>query len=328
MEIKEKIKVAFIYKKNYPLITEQYWSSIHYNFFMNALKRNSRIDVTYFACDEKFDITKYKNMFDVILLLINDSESTPDIIGIDEIKIPVISGVGDPQENIPKEKYHKKWKINAYFGWLQKEFFYKHYPKYFQYDEIFLGLEPRLFENVIPFKQRINKKILNSGAVGNLKFFSRIYNSIRNPKHNALHYYKLRTLCNKLPYVDYTPTLQHEYVRDKYTLLLQKYRASIAADTYSMVIKYFEIPASGCLTFMEVTKKNYCMKLGFQDNKTAIFINEDNYKEKFEEYLNDFDNPKWEMIANNGRQYAMKNFNNDKAVNELVDLMEDLIKNF
>jgi hypothetical protein len=324
----EKIKVAFIYKKNYPLLTGEFWASIHYNFFMNALKRNSRIMVTYFACDEKFDITKFKNMFDIVLLLINDTESTPDIIGIDEIGIPVISGIGDPQENLPREEYHKKWKINAYFNWLPKDFFYKYYPKHFQYKEIFLGLEPRLYENIIPFEQRIKNKILNSGAVGNLKFFSRIYNSISNPNKNALHYYKLRTLCNKLSYVDYTPTLQHQYVRDKYTLLLQKYRASIAADSYTLVIKYFEIPASGCLTFMEVTKQNYCSKLGFKDNETAVFINEDNYKEKFEEYLNDIDNPKWETIANNGREYAMKNFNNDKAVNELVDLMEDLINYF
>lgn len=327
MTVDKKIKVAFIYKKNYLIMTKQFWSSIHYNFFVNALKRNFRIDVTYFACGETFDITKYENMFDVVLLLINDTESTPDIIGIEKTRIPVISGIGDPQENIPKEKYHKKWKIDAYFGWLQKEFFYKHYPKYFQYNEIFLGIEPSLYENIIPFNQRIKDKVLNTGAVGNLKFFSRIYNSIRNPNKNALHYYKLRTLCNKLPYVDYTPTLQHEYVRDKFTLLLQKYRVSIAADSFALVTKYFEIPAAGCLTFMEVTKKNNCAKLGFEDNKNAIFINEENYKEKFEEYLNDPDNPKWEIIANNGREHAMKNFNNDKAVNELVDLMENLINN-
>ena len=76
---------------------------------------------------------------------------------------------------------------------------------------------------------------------------------------------------------------------------------------------------------MEVTNKNYCNLLGYVDDKTAIFINEQNYKEKFEEYLNDIDNPKWETIAKNGREYAMKNFNNDKAVNDLVDLMDELI---
>lgn len=326
--MKDKIRVAFIYKKNNPLLTRQFWYTTHYNFFMLALKRNSRIKVTYFACDDNFDISKYKNMFDVILLCINDCMLTPNIHGIDEIKIPVVSGIGDPQENLPREEFHKKWKINAYFNWLQKEFFYEYYPEHFQYTQIFLGLEPNLFENIVPFKERIKDKILNSGAVGNMKTFSRIYNSIRNPNHNALKYYKLRTICNKLPYVDYTPTLQHEYICDKYTLLLQKYRACIAASTRYLVIKYFEMPASGCLTFMEITKKNYCENLGFEDNKTAIFINEENYKEKFDEYLNDLDNPKWEIIANNGREHALKNFNNDKAVNNLVNLMEDVIDTY
>ncbi len=326
--MEKKIKVAFIYKKNNPLLTQKYWYNTHYNFFMHALKRNSRIKVTYFACDEKFDITKYKNMFDIILLCINDTETTPDIEGIDQIKIPVISGIGDPQENLPREEFHKKWKIDAYFNWLQKEFFYKYYPKHFRYSQIFFGIEPHLFENTIPFNQRIKNKILNSGAVGNMKFFSRIYNSIKHPKKNALHYYKLRTMCNKLQFVDYTPTLQHEYIGDKYPLLLQKYRACIATSTLYLVIKYFEMPAAGCLTFMEITKKNHCENLGFEDNKTAIFINEKNYKVKFEEYLTDIDNPKWEKIAKNGREYVLKNFNNDKAVNDLVNLMENVIKNF
>ena len=243
--MEKKIKVAFIYKKNYPLINGQFWSTIHYNFFMKALKRNSRIDVTYFPCDEQFDITKYGDLFDVILLLINDSESTPNIIGIDKIRIPVISGVGDVQENIPRDLFHKKWKINAYFSHIQKNIFYKYYPKDFLFKEIFYGLEPDLHTNIVPFEQRIKNKILCSGAIGNSKFFSRILNSIRNPKENALVHYKLRTLCTKLSFVDYTYSLQHEYVRDKYTLLLQKYGASIAASTFQHVSKYIEMPASG-----------------------------------------------------------------------------------
>lgn len=321
----KKIKVAFIYKKNSYVLNGTWWSTIHYNFFLHALKRNSRIEVTHFGCDEKFDILKYKNMFDVVLLCLNTPLLNPDIDGINEVKIPVICGIGDPQANISRDEYHKKWKINSYFSWIHKEFFYKYYPKNYHYTQIFFGLEPTLFSNVTPFKPRIKDKILNTGAIGNSKFFSKILNSIRNP-NNSLRYYKLRTICNKLSYIDYTPTLQHEYVGDKYTVLLQKYRASIAASTLIPVTKYFEIPASGCLTFMEVTKKNFCSKLGFEDNTNAIFINEDNYKEKFEEYLSDPDNQKWEIIANNGRDYAMKNFNNDKAVNELIDLMQNLIE--
>ncbi len=34
---------------------------------------------------------------------------------------------------------------------------------------------------------------------------------------------------------------------------------------------------------------------------------------------------KWKKIADNGRKYALENLNNDKAVNSLVDLMEELL---
>ena len=76
---------------------------------------------------------------------------------------------------------------------------------------------------------------------------------------------------------------------------------------------------------MEITKENHGDYLGYKDNQSAIFINEKNYKEKFEEYLNDLDNPKWEEIANNGRNYTMEFLNNDVAAESLVDLFEKLI---
>ena len=177
-----------------------------------------------------------------------------------------------------------------------------------------------------PFRDRIKNKILNSGAVGNTKFLSRIINSIRNPKWNSYTYYTLRTKCNDLQYVDYTATLSHQYVGDKYNLLLQKYAGAIAATSVDTTIKYWEIPAAGCLTFMEITKLNEGHYLGFQDGETAIFINEKNYKEKFNEYLSDPNNPKWEIIANQGRKHALENLNKDKAVISLVELMEEILK--
>ena len=63
--------------------------------------------------------------------------------------------------------------------------------------------------------------------------------------------------------------------------------------------------------------------LGYKDNETAIFINEKNYKKKFEEYLNDVDNPKWEKIAQKGRNYTINYLNNDRAVDSLVDLFNE-----
>jgi hypothetical protein len=41
--------------------------------------------------------------------------------------------------------------------------------------------------------------------------------------------------------------------------------------------------------------------------------------------LNDVDNPKWEKIANAGREHALKNLNNNIAVDLLVKLMYELL---
>ena len=41
--------------------------------------------------------------------------------------------------------------------------------------------------------------------------------------------------------------------------------------------------------------------------------------------MNDLHNDKWERIAKNGKEFTLKNFNNDKAATELVDLMKKLI---
>ena len=83
--------------------------------------------------------------------------------------------------------------------------------------------------------------------------------------------------------MDYTSTLNHDYVGDKYPLLLQKYQTAIAATSQSPTIKYREIRAAGCTTFIEITKQNRGEYLGFVDDQTAVFINEKNYKDKFEE---------------------------------------------
>lgn len=200
---------------------------------------------------------------------------------------------------------------------LPTSLFYKYFPKELKYKTIVHGLESSLYQNVRPFKERIKDRILNSGVTapdglrGHLLF----------SRDSRWQFYHLRTLCNRLPYVDYTLTLKHEYVGDRYPELLNKYRAAIAATTTNPTIKYWEIPAAGCLTFMEVTEQNQASLLGHKDAETAVFIDEHNYKRRFEEYLADPDNPKWERIAQAGREYTMQNFNNDRAVEQLFELL-------
>jgi len=321
-----KIKIAFIYSPCKTL-TPNYFFTTSYHFFMHALKRNPLLDVTYFPINGTFDASDLKGKFDAILLFENRCHCVPDkILNLKKIDIPVIVRVGDlhNQKKYDTEEFHERFNIAAYFGYQHEENFYQHYPKNYDYGVVLYGLEPSLYDDPQkPFSERISTKILNSGAVGNTKFLSKIFNRINNPE-NALYHYKLRTLCNKLSYVDYTPTLEHEFVGDKYPLLLQRYCTSIAATTINYTAKYFEIPAAGCLTFMEVNEINGAEKLGFIDNVNSVFINEKNYKKKFEWYLETKNDPKWEKIAKSGKHHALKNLTNDNATESLIKLIQKI----
>jgi len=294
---------------------------------MTALKRHPEIEISYISVIDTFDVLDLKGKFDVILLFENRIHCVPKkLINIKKSGIPVIVRVGDLHISkiYDTGNFHDEFNVSAYFGYQHSENFYNYFPKNYNYQVVLYGLEPSLYKNLKPFSERIPNKILNSGAIGNTKFFSKIINRIRNPE-NALHHYKLRTKCNKLNYVDYTPTLQHEYVGDKYPLLLEKYMASIAATTINYTTKYFEIPAAGCLSFMEVNNLNGAEKLGFKDFENSVFINEQNYEKKFNEFLESVNDPKWENIAKSGHEHVMKNLTNDNAVESLLLLIKKII---
>ena len=327
----KKIRVAFIYKSSNPYMSKKAWATTYYHFFMDALKRNEELDVSYFPAEKSFDTSVLKNNFDIILLWENHPWGSPDeLIGIENLNIPVICRINDAHDAKIKGKieYHEKYKIDYYFGYLPESFFYKYYPKNFKYKVIIYGVEPSLYQNLTPFSQRIKNKILCSGAAASTKLTTQLFERIIRfrGETSMFKHYKLRTMSIKLPYVDYTPTLDHKYVNDNYPKLLGQYQTSIASHSLYPVIKYWESTASNCLTFMEITEKNDAKILGFKNNETAIFINEKNYKQKFEEYLADPDNSKWEEIANAGREYTMQNLTNDNAVESLVEIMKELIK--
>ena len=323
----KKIRVAFVYMPCDGL-TENYFFTTSYHFFMNSLQRNSDIEVSYIQSGKSFDAMKLEKNFDIILLY--ENSFTPcnpnELKNIKKLGIPVVARVGDlhNSKNFDISESHEKYGITSYFGYQHEDNFYKYYPKKFDYTTIVFGLETSLYQNLLPFSKRIKKRILNSGAVGNTKFLSKLFNQFKNPD-NALNHYKLRTLCNELSYVDYTSTLQHEFVGDKYPLLLQKYQSAIAATTANYTQKYLEIPAAGCLSFMEVTDENHANYLNFKDGENAIFVNERNYQQKFEEFLESSDDPIWEQIANSGRNHVLNNYNNDLAVESLVNLFKKII---
>jgi len=263
------------------------------------------------------------------LLPNNSTDGSPDVlIGIKNSNIPVISRTGDPYD---AKKYNQiefceENKIDYLFSSLPDSFIYKYYPKNIKQKIIIFGLEPELYQNVPPFKTRIKDRILITGAMGRTDLKNRAANYILNPGRSGWYHYKLRTLCKKLDYVEYTGIEGKKYLTEDYPTYTSKYRAIIAATTFYPTLKYWENAAAGCLTFMEITEKNNGYFLGYKDNETAIFINEKNYQGKLEEFISDPDNSKWEQISNAGREYTLKNLTNDQAVSELVKIMRELIK--
>jgi len=322
-----KIKVAFIYHESNIFLTGNHFDNTTYYFFMLALKRNSKINISYFPEEKSFDTMKLKNKYDIILIAENHSDATPELKGIQNLDIPVISRVGDPHDAKRKNKFffHEKFKIKYYFNFMDKSYFYKFYPKKYPYKTIIFGLESALYQDIKPYDERIKNKILNSGVIGKTTIKSRVANKIINPKRSSWYFYKLRTLCNKLKYVEHARDIEKKYKKKDYSYILSQYRAAIGATTFYPTIKYWEISASGCLAFLEITKENQGEYLGYKDNETAIFINEKNYEKKFKKYLNDLDNPKWREIAQKGQKYTMNHLNNDHAVDSLVDLFNEVI---
>ncbi len=325
-----KIKVALIYKKSYNYFQPNHFDQTSYDFFFKALKRNIQLEISYYPCEKKFDVSKIKGKCDVILLPNNSTDGSPDVlIGIKNSNIPVISRTGDPHdaERYNQIEFCEKNKVDYLFSSLPDSLIYKYYPKNIKQKIIIFGLEPELYQNVPPFKTRIKDRILITGKMGRTDLKNRAANYILNPRRSGWHLYKLRTLCKDLDYVEYggiNEKLSDNKNQD-YPAYTSKYCAIIAATTFYPTLKYWENAAAGCLTFMEITEKNNGYFLGYKDNETAIFINEKNYKEKFQQYLSDPDNPKWEQIANAGREYTMNNLTNDHAVSSLVELMKEII---
>ena len=326
----KKINVALIYKKSYNYFQPDHFDQTSYDFFFKALKRNIQLEISYYPCEKKFDVSKIKGSCDVILLPNNSTDGSPDVlIGIKNSNIPVISRTGDPHdaERYNQIEFCEKNKVDYLFSSLPDSLIYKYYPKNIKQKIIIFGLEPELYQNVPPFKTRIKDRILITGKMGRTDLKNRAANYILNPRRSGWYLYKLRTLCKELDYVEYSGI--NEKLSDNknqdYPAYTSKYCAIIAATTFYPTLKYWENPAAGCLTFMEITKKNNGYFLGYKDNETAIFINEKNYKEKFQQYLSDPDNPKWEQMANAGREYTMNNLTNDHAVSSLVELMKEII---
>lgn len=298
----------------------------HYYFFYHALYRNKNLEIDHFNTMSRIDALNLEKNYDVVLIPYVTVAASLALPGIRDCNIPVIGRMGDPQMALRRDMFGlaKLLKIDWFFGDYAPASFYEYYPKHLKYETVYIGLEPSLYAEDIPWKIRTSDKIVISGALGKSNFVRKLYQRVYRRYPKALtpdFHYKLRIKCIRLPYVVHTRDLFRGQGTDQLPGILSGFRAAIAATTTFPTVKYKETPAAGCLTFMEITERNHGGHLGFVDGKNAIFIDEKNYKEKFRKYLDNPDDPRWRKIAHEGRQHALENLSNDKGTEMLVHIM-------
>ena len=99
--------------------------------------------------------------------------------------------------------------------------------------------------------------------------------------------YKFREWTYKQPetfFVKHTAKRQDVPKSGDYGNFLAKFAASIAACDTRIVPKYLEIPLAGCVCFAQ-DQEDY-RRMGFRDLKNCFFINQDNFKNRTNAFLN------------------------------------------
>lgn len=304
----------------------------YYHFFMDALPRHKHLDINFIGhYANRLNVAEIVRDHDLVLLpKLDDPSQTMALKGIPGYKIPVIAKAGDPHMFLRYDmlKQCASLKIDWLFDHIPSAAFYEYYPSRIKYTRIPYGVEPSLYEKVRAWEERVDDHIVISGTLDKPDLPHRMYYRVYKKLPAALatnHHYKLRTRCNKLPYVVHTRDIYPGQGTDQLPDVLSSFQAAIAATTNYHTIKYMETPAAGCLTFMEVTDKNQAATLGYEDGKTAVFINESNYTKKFREYLDNPSDSKWRKIAYAGRKYTMKHLTNDTAAEKLYGLMRTIL---
>lgn len=295
------MKIALIYDRKNPRLSGHWYWNHHHRFFMKGLPENPRVDVTKFSFnkDEEYDCLTLKN-FDVLLFCC--APYWAKFLNADKVKGLKVGQSGDSHEI--NENYitaYRRLGIENVFNDQTKIYAKKFLPKDIKYHQIVFGINEEVYTANKPWISRRKDKILLSGTLW------------------SSYLYELRKACSKLEYVIY------KRFPGKYSDVLNQYRAAIAASTFYSVAKYWEMPACGCLTFMEATEENGCKDLGFIDGHNAIFIDKNNFISRMREYIDNPDDPNWKAIANNGRDFVLTNYENEIQLNKFIDILEGLL---
>lgn len=325
------IRVAMVYNRSSRNADPDIQKTTRYHFFMKALPRHPHLDIDFIShYANRLNVKNIVREHDCVLLPDIDLSAKLALKGITDHDIPVIARSSDPHVPLVTDIFqlYADLKVNWSFDQFPPAAFYKYHPAHYRYTWVPYGVEPSLYKTVRPWEERVDDHIAISGILDKPDLMHRLYYRIykrRRAELSSNYHYKLRTQCSKLPYVIHTQSIYPNQGTDQLPDVLGSFRSAIAATTSYPTIKYMETPAAGCLTFMEVTDRNQAATFGYQDEKTAVFINSSNYKNKFQEYLDSTMDNKWRSIADAGRKYTMENLTNDKAADKVYRLLRTIL---
>jgi len=139
---------------------------------------------------------------------------------------------------------------------------------------------------------------------------------------NGEHIYSFRRWAFESNFVS---VVKH-WVEDKntpsgmgYANFLAEYAGVLALHDYFPVPKYFEIPASGCVTFAQYYDEYE--ELGFKDFENCIYVNKENFETRVKDFLNDI--PSYQGIADAGRKLMEENY----TAKHFADFIYNKVKN-
>jgi hypothetical protein len=251
---------------------------------------------------------------DFILIYLYGSKNCPPISGLDSLKIPFGVYVEDVHslKNFQSSvnKYNIKYIFNCY-----RDAFIKFYPK-FSDRMIWLPhhADLSLFKEL-----NISKDIpmLMMGAVSKYYYPLRfkILQSLSNNPDFVYH-----------PHPGYRNIDDQEgkFVREKYVNEINRAKIFFTCDLiYKYPInKYFEVLA--CKTLLLAPDSQELYDLGFRAGENFVSINEDDFLEKAEYYLQN--DQERDRIANNGYNLVREKHSTKIRAKELITIIEKILK--
>jgi hypothetical protein len=314
------IKLAFLYKPNNPYLCGLRPNNNFKKFYLEALKRNPDVEVSYFGSDTELDC-KTIPKHDVYLFFDTIEWGIPVLRNLDHLKGLRVASINDAHsfgavsKEFNRTRKQMLFDMNIDYCYYQHtpDYFHKFYPEVDNYWWIPIGFDAELYKDVKPWEERRGDKILLTGVLGT-------------------EYYGFRELCKKHPNVEYVPPGNYEKRRykkskndgDNYKRLLERYKFAIASG-YSVINKYFEICAAGCSNIIHIDEENNIHVIGFGQYWHGTMVNKDNLNEMLYEIGAFPDAELYRDRAEAGRKFVFEHYTHDKCVERLIDHIKKVL---